>query len=137
MDPGRAVGDLRAPWVTGYRADMVTKVLPPCLGVAERAALAELQAFVHERFAGRVADLRLFGSRARGEGHQFSDLDVLIAIDDLDTEERWAIWRFSGELMDRHRVTVGALALPTRRWRELQADGRLLAREIARDGVEL
>ncbi|MBK8096833.1 MAG: nucleotidyltransferase domain-containing protein [Planctomycetes bacterium] len=30
----------------------------------------------------------LFGSRARGQGHKDSDLDVLVVIDDLTSAER-------------------------------------------------
>lgn len=116
---------------------MATKALPPTLRAAERTALDELVTFLRQRFGPRVHDLRLFGSRARGEGHEFSDLDVLIAIDDLDSLERGEIWAFSGRMMDRHQVDVGAFTLPTARWRQLQQRGRLIAREIERDGIDL
>ena len=48
-------------------------------------------AAVRERFGARVQEVVLFGSQARGEAHEESDVDVLIVIDDLSEEERRAV----------------------------------------------
>ncbi|MCU0864147.1 MAG: nucleotidyltransferase domain-containing protein [Planctomycetes bacterium] len=116
---------------------MSTAALPNTLGPAERAAMAELVAFLRERFGVRCSDLRLFGSRARGEGHAESDLDILVVIDGMTNAERQQIWDFSGRLFVQHEVPVSTFTLTDGRWRELQAQGRLIAREIARDGIPL
>lgn len=107
-----------------------TRLLP-----AERAALDELHAWLHERFPGRVAELTLFGSRARGEGNEDSDLDVLVAIDGLTSAERREIWHFSGDLLTRHDVIVATLAMSREHMQALRDGERLIAREIDRDGV--
>ncbi len=39
-------------------------------------------------FTGRLVEARLFGSRARGEGHEDSDLDVCVRIRGLVGEDR-------------------------------------------------
>jgi len=111
--------------------------LPNTLGQSERQALLELAAWLRSRFGPRLADLRLFGSRARGEGHEESDVDVLVAVDDLTSDERMAIWFESGHLQERFEVTVSTFTLPTERWRRLVSQGRLIAREIERDGIPL
>ena len=111
--------------------------LPSTLGQSERQALLELAAWLRSRFGPRLADLRLFGSRARGEGHEESDVDVLVAVDDLTSDERMAIWFESGHLQERFEVTVSTFTLPTERWRQLVSQGRLIAREIERDGIPL
>lgn len=116
---------------------MVVDSLPATLLAGERAALQDLVHFVRERFGSRVRDLRLFGSRARGEGHEESDVDVLVVIDDLTNDERMVIWHYTGRLLDAHDVTVGAFVLPTGRWQELCTRERLIAREIQRDGIHL
>jgi predicted nucleotidyltransferase len=48
----------------------------------EERALKELHDNLYERYP--ILDLRLFGSKARGEGRQDSDLDVMIEIPDYD-----------------------------------------------------
>jgi predicted nucleotidyltransferase len=111
--------------------------LPPHLRIDERAALSRFKDSVTRSFGMRVRDLRLFGSRARGEGHEESDVDVLVVIDDLTPEERRAVWAATAEALDHDDVTLGALVMSTAHWRELQARQRLLAADIARDGIPL
>jgi predicted nucleotidyltransferase len=45
---------------------------------------AALQTFVHilqDRFGRQLVDVLLFGSKARGEAHSDSDVDVLVILD--------------------------------------------------------
>jgi predicted nucleotidyltransferase len=116
---------------------MAVDSLPGQLLGDERAALEDLVGFVRRRYGKRVQDLRLFGSRARGEGHEESDVDVLVVVDDLTADERMEVWHYTGRLLDTHDVMVGAFVLPTARWEELCARDRLIAREIQRDGIPL
>ena len=111
--------------------------LPPTLRVDERNALTEYAALVRRRFGERVRDLRLFGSRARGEGHEDSDLDVLVVVDGLTPEERREVWGWSGDLMLAHEVMIGGLATSAADWQELRDRERLIVREIDRDGMPL
>src|SRR3989304_4195999 len=60
---------------------------------AERAALSDYLARLRARFSERVLRVILFGSRARGEGGDESDLDVLVVVDDGD-------WRFHDQIAD-------------------------------------
>ena len=57
----------------------------PSLTDSERAALGEFATRVRRRLGPIVAKITLFGSRARGEGGDDSDVDVLVL---LTTEER-------------------------------------------------
>ncbi len=111
--------------------------LPATLGILERRALADFTSFVRRRFGARVRELLLFGSRARGEGHEDSDLDILSVIDDLDRRERREVWEFTGDLMTAHDVIVGGLTLSTAEWLDLRANERRIVAEIDRDGVPL
>lgn len=115
----------------------MSAALPDTLGPGERHALLDLAAWLRDRFGPRLADLRLFGSRARGEGHDESDLDVLVAVDDMTSEERMAIWFESGHLQERYDLAVSTFTLTTERWRQLVTQGQRIAREIERDGIPL
>lgn len=48
----------------------------------EERALKKLRDILYNRYL--ILDFRLFGSKARGEGRQDSDLDVMIEIPDYD-----------------------------------------------------
>ncbi|HVR29051.1 MAG TPA: nucleotidyltransferase domain-containing protein, partial [Thermoanaerobaculia bacterium] len=53
-------------------------------------ALSELAAKLRERFGAAVVDLRLFGSVARGESHEGSDVDVAVVLTRVDWNTRRA-----------------------------------------------
>jgi predicted nucleotidyltransferase len=54
---------------------------------ALRARLEALRARLRVTFGERLRDVRLFGSYARGEADEDSDVDVLIVIDELTNLE--------------------------------------------------
>ncbi|MCA8975169.1 MAG: nucleotidyltransferase domain-containing protein, partial [Planctomycetes bacterium] len=71
--------------------------LPSTLGDAERTAIGEFVDFIRGRFGRRVRQLQLFGSRARGEGNEDSDVDILVVIDDLTGGEQREVWHRTGD----------------------------------------
>jgi predicted nucleotidyltransferase len=101
------------------------------------AALDELSARVRERFADRVRQLQLFGSWARGEATEDSDVDVLVVIDDLSSDELYDVVALGAEIATRRNVLLRPLAMSSSEFDTLRDGDRLLYREIARDGVPL
>ncbi len=104
---------------------------------AFEAAIHDLASWVRERFGTRVSELRLFGSVARGEATEDSDVDVAVVIDDLTGSEAREIAHHCGDIMTRLDVIVTPLALSTERMALLRGRERLIARELDRDGVAL
>ena len=102
-----------------------------------RAALEEFRSWLEERFGARLNEIKLFGSRARGDAREDSDIDVLVAVDDLTSAEARSIAHRTGDLLTAHGVLVSAFAVSTARMRELRERERLIAREIDRDAVAL
>ena len=107
------------------------------LTAAERAAVRAFSGWLRGHFGERISELSLFGSRARGEGHAESDVDLLVAIDDLTSAARREIACESGEAMTQWAVLLSPFALSTERLASLRSRERLIAREIDRDGIAL
>lgn len=109
-------------------------------GASRRAtelALRELRPWLTARFGDRLSDLALFGSHARGEGREDSDVDVLVVVDDLSSSEATEIAHFCGDLAGTYDAVISPFALSSGRWRELHDRELLIAREIDRDRVSL
>jgi len=53
---------------------------------------------VRARFGARVAGIRLFGSYARGEANDESDVDCLVLLDHVEREDDRAITDLSADL---------------------------------------
>ena len=79
------------------------------------------------------ADLRLYGSQARGEAGPDSDWDLLVLVPDLAMKA--AIRDVLYEVELKNGAVLSPLILDRAQWDHL--DGHLLRREIARDGVAL
>jgi predicted nucleotidyltransferase len=77
--------------------------------------------------------LTLFGSRARSEGHEESDLDLLVLIADVTREERSEVLDIAGPIEIESGIVLSPLVRNAKAW----PDGSILASEIERDGVEV
>lgn len=107
------------------------------LTAAEVEALERLGTWLRARFGPRLRELTLFGSRARGEGHEHSDVDVLVVVDDLTFAEGREMTDLCGDLLTELSVLLAPFAVTTEHMTRLRERDRLIAREIARDGVPL
>jgi uncharacterized protein len=105
----------------------------PSLSLAELGDLRAFRATLEARFGGRLERLVLFGSRARGEGHEQSDLDVLVLVRDLTKAERRAVVNLAYDV----ELGGGQVISPLVRDPGGPSMAAALCAEIARDGVTL
>ena len=105
--------------------------LPPTTS----AAVAEFSARVRACFGPRLAHLVLFGSHARGEAREDSDVDLLIVIDDLTGVDAHEIDVIVGDILTSTDVLLSPLLLSAARLAELRSRERRLVAEIDREGI--
>jgi predicted nucleotidyltransferase len=139
MGATREHGGSRAPCRSlaprGERASYSHRVLS--LLPSERGALDEFCGHVRSVFGARLRELALFGSRARGEGHEDSDLDVLVVVRDLTGAEARDVGRAAGDALTDHDVILAPFVVSTEHMDRLRSRERTIALEIARDAVPL
>lgn len=111
--------------------------LPAHLSPAERATLTRFVAEVRQLLGEALLDLRLYGSRARGEGHAESDLDVAVVVAEGGRAHRRAIIDLAFDLMLEHGPRIEPLVIEQSQLDELRRRERLFARELDRDGIAL
>ena len=102
-----------------------------------REALVELKRKIAERFQDRLVDLRLFGSRARGQAGPESDTDILVVLDHAGWEERRQLIDLATDVGLEYDLLLSPTVFDRAtydRWREQR---RPLVVEIERDGIAL
>ena len=103
------------------------------LSATESAALTAFAGAVRGVLGSRAVAVTLFGSRARGEGREDSDLDVLVVVEALDLASRRAVQDAGWEASMASGLVLSPISV--------DAAGYFpdlpLAREVARDGVPL
>jgi predicted nucleotidyltransferase len=90
---------------------------------------------VRSRLGLKVRDLRLFGSRARGDAHRYSDYDMLVVVDHKTPAIRSEILEIEVGLLDEYDVLVTSVVRSENEWQISQ--GYPLARNITREGILL
>ncbi len=98
------------------------------LSAAESQLLGTLKRALADLFGDRLIGLKVFGSRARGEGRDDSDIDVLVDVSDVTPEERGAILDLAHDLGLEADLVLSPLVLRA---------GVTLRPEILRDAVPL
>jgi predicted nucleotidyltransferase len=100
-------------------------------------ALGRFRTALAAEFGAAIREVRLFGSHARGDASDDSDIDVLVILDWLDWERRARVLGLAGTVL----VETGLLLSPTvidlaglARW---QAQGHPLWEAIESEGVLL
>lgn len=82
-------------------------------------------------------EMRLFGSRARGEGNEDSDLDLLVLLDRYDEKVKIKIWDAADAVFSTTDILLSPQVLSRQRFDDLKRRERLIAQEIERDGIRL
>lgn len=72
----------------------------------EHHALELFATRLRQEFPGRLGSLRLFGSKARGEATKFSDLDVLVILDNATWQDRRIVSRLTSRILLETEVVI-------------------------------
>jgi predicted nucleotidyltransferase len=88
-------------------------------------------------FGKRLREIRLFGSYARGEAHEDSDIDVLVLVDGLTDLEIGVVAGEVAPILIETGLPIAPLPMSTERLENLRRAERLLARDLDEEGIPL
>jgi predicted nucleotidyltransferase len=125
---------VRARMLVGVIADILTAMTTLPARVAQVAR--DYRQALGVAFPGRVRAVRVFGSVARGEAHEDSDVDVLVLLQDATFTERGRAIDLATELGLAADLVLAPVVLTQVEWDDLVRRERLLPQEIERDGVD-
>jgi predicted nucleotidyltransferase len=109
-----------------------TMALAPSTSAAVKEFAARARARLGARRVGRVV---LFGSHARAEARDDSDVDLLVVVEGLTSVDGRDIDAIVGEILTRTDVLLSPLVLSAARYDELRARERCLVGDIDREGI--
>ncbi|GFP37767.1 uncharacterized protein HKBW3S44_01447 [Candidatus Hakubella thermalkaliphila] len=107
------------------------------LKTEERNAVLEFADLLRERFGFLIKELILFGSKARGESDQESDIDILVVLTNLSWEIKKSISELAAEENLKHNVLISTIRYDTATWESPLIKASPFAKSIREEGIWL
>lgn len=111
--------------------------LPAHLSTTERAALADFLDRAGALLGGELLEARLFGSRARGEGDEESDLDVALIVTPDGRELRRDVYGLTFDGVYTFGVHVQPLVITEKQLRDLVRRELSIGAALEQEGIRL
>jgi len=103
----------------------------------ERRAVSEFLDFLQRHHPGRVLQTALFGSKARGDGTPWSDIDILVIVDQEDWRLSHAISDLAADVSLEYDVLIAPRVIGQKRWQRMTDLHSGLYRNIVAEGIPL
>lgn len=103
----------------------------------EERAVQAFKKRVLDFLGPQVVSFSLFGSRARGEGDEESDVDILVLLKEAPTKTRGHIFEIAADILVEYEIDISPLVMGQKQFEEMKKRERLLPQEIERDGIPL
>ncbi|MFI5403079.1 MAG: nucleotidyltransferase domain-containing protein [Planctomycetota bacterium] len=122
---------------------MASTILQHTLAPAEQRVVTAFARRLREHFGDRLARVVLFGSRARGDVTEESDIDLLVLLRIPIVEEtRWTrdVWEIVQEVLRREPrvyIPLTPIVLAEERFLDLKRLERSFALDVEAEGIPL
>lgn len=103
----------------------------------ELLAVEDFKRRILAELPGQVKDIILFGSKARGDAHPGSDIDLLVVVDRRTPEMEDVISSVTVDTLLEKRIDISALDFTSDEIAEWSAIGTPLMRNVAEEGIVL
>jgi predicted nucleotidyltransferase len=102
----------------------------------EQSAIQEFLLLLQQQVPGLVS-VSLFGSKARGDCHAWSDVDILIVVREENWSLREQISYLAADISLEYDVLISPRLIGEERWDHMRREGFSFFQNIERDGVPL
>lgn len=105
------------------------------LNTNEELALEKLLRQLEEKFPEQIAQIILYGSKARGDSDQDSDVDVLVVLKEEDSQVFWDVLTLASEISLEYDLLLNPIISTPKRVERQR--GFAFYKNVARDAIQL
>jgi predicted nucleotidyltransferase len=115
---------------------MTTK-LDKHLSLIEQEAIKEFYDKLLAMYPKRLDQVILFGSKARGDSHQESDIDILVVVDNSDWRFRHTISDIASDVSLNYDVLIGPKVISRDRWHWMKQKRFSFYKNVSNEAIVL
>jgi len=105
------------------------------LSTKEKLALAQFKAGLKQTLSGRLVELKLFGSKARGDDQPDSDMDVLVIVASDDWHIRDTVYDVATDMLLQMDVCISPKVISKKKFDQLCREGTSFVHNVSRDAI--
>ena len=115
----------------------MSEPLSSLLSPNECRAVNEFTKRLYQHFPGRIEQMALFGSKARGDSRPWSGMDILIVADNGDWRFQHAISTLASRVSLEYDVLISPRVIGQERWERMKQRRFGLYRNVIAEGIPL
>ena len=105
------------------------------LTTKEKSALKHFKAGLKQALGSQLTELKLFGSKARGDDQPDSDIDVLTIIESDDWHIRDTVYDVATDILLQMDVCISPKVISKNRFDRLCKEGTSFIHNVSRDAI--
>ena len=105
------------------------------LSEKEEQALEKFKMWLKEVLSDNLLEVRLFGSKARGDARKDSDIDVLVIISSDDWRVCDAVYSIVTDILLETEVCISPKVISQKEYTRLYSNGNPFIKNVIRDGI--
>jgi predicted nucleotidyltransferase len=107
------------------------------LSVQEKTALKEFKNRLKEILESQLLELKLFGSKARGDDKPDSDLDVLVIVTTDDWCIRDEVYDVATDILLQSDVCISPKVISKNKFDQMSKEGTSFVHNVSRDAITI
>jgi len=105
------------------------------LSIKEKLVLKEFKTSLEQAFGGQLIELKLFGSKARGDDQPNSDMDVLVIVASEDWHIRDTVYDVATDVLLQMDVCISPKVISKKRFDQLRGEGTSFIHNVSKDAI--
>jgi len=101
----------------------------------EKSALKQFKAVLQQTLSGQLVELKLFGSKARGDDKPNSDIDVLVIVTDDDWRICDVVYVAATDILLQTDIFISPKVISKNQLEQLKKEDTLFSRNIISDAI--
>ncbi|MBA7703310.1 hypothetical protein ES703_112092 [subsurface metagenome] len=105
------------------------------LSSEEKSALTQFKADLERVLSGQLIELKLFGSKARGDDQPDSDIDVLVIVVTDDSHIRESVYNIVTDILLQTDLCISPKIISKDKFDQLRKENTSFIRNVSRDAI--